>query len=84
MLNRESHNSIHLQIADFVYYQVPLVSLSALSALPFAVALQILAERYIEVAAAKALITICIINLFYKNLSKNINEVYFFANSHLL
>lgn len=59
--NRESHNSVHPQIADFVYYQVPLVSLLfALSALPFAAALRILVERYIEVAAVKILNAICI------------------------
>ncbi|KYN35706.1 hypothetical protein ALC56_10004 [Trachymyrmex septentrionalis] len=52
MLNQESHNSIHLQIADFVHYLEPLVSLLfALSDLPFAVVLRILVERYIEVAA---------------------------------
>ncbi|KYQ52824.1 hypothetical protein ALC60_08019 [Trachymyrmex zeteki] len=52
MLNQESHNSIHLQTADFVHYREPLVSLLfALSDLPFAVVLRILAERYIEVAA---------------------------------
>jgi len=52
MLNQENHNLIHPQTADFVYYQVPLVLLlSALSDLPFAVALQILVERYTEVAA---------------------------------
>jgi len=52
MLNQENHNLIHRQTADFVYYQVPLVSLlSVLSDLPFAVALRILVERYTEVAA---------------------------------
>ncbi|KYN22844.1 hypothetical protein ALC57_04627 [Trachymyrmex cornetzi] len=52
MLNQENHNSTHLQTADFVHYREPLVSLLfALSDLPFAVVLRILAERYIEVVA---------------------------------
>ena len=63
MLNQESHNSIHLQTADFVRYREPLVSLLfVLSDLPFAVVLRILAERYIEVVAV-TLIAICNCNL---------------------
>lgn len=65
MLNQESHNSIHLQTADFVHYREPLVSLLfVLSDLPFAVVLRILAERYIEVVAV-TLIAICNINVYF-------------------
>lgn len=61
MLNQESHNSIHPQTADFVYYQVPLASLLSVPLdLPFVAVLQILV--YIEVVAAEKLIYI----IYYK------------------
>lgn len=65
-LNQGSHKSVRPRTADFVHYQVPLVSLPlALSDLPFAVALRTLAEHYTEVAAVKSLIAISIAYHYY-------------------